>query len=127
MKTIILDLSAQGQSDEEIAQHLTSLGHRSPMQASVLPNTVKIVRLKHRIFHTRSQSHPRHIQGFLTVPQIAEALHISPHWVYDSIHNGQIGVVKDVNTGLYLFPDEPGTLEKFKDFKAGKLHNLRFS
>jgi DNA invertase Pin-like site-specific DNA recombinase len=127
MKTIILDLSTKGQSDADIAQYLTSLGHRSPMQTSVLPNTVKIIRLKHRVFQKRSQSHPRHIQGFLTVPQIADALEISPYWVYYRIDKGGIGVVKDVNTGLYLFPDEPETLEKFKDFKAGKLHNLRFS
>jgi DNA invertase Pin-like site-specific DNA recombinase len=127
MKTIILDLSTKGQSDKEIAQYLTSLGHRSPMRTSVLPNTVKIIRLKHRIFQKRSQSHPRHIQGFLTVPQIADALEISPYWIYHRIDTGCIGVVKDVNTGLYLFRDEPATLQKFKDFKAGKLHNLRFS
>lgn len=127
MENIILDLSAQGQSDEAIAQHLTALGHRSPMRPSVLPSTVKTLRLKHRIFHKRSQSHPRHIEGFLTVPQIAQALDLSPSWVYDRIANGHIGVIKDTNTGLYLFPDDPATLERFKDLKAGHLDNLRFS
>ena len=67
MERIILDLSRQGKPDEEIAEHLTALGHRSPMQTGrVLPNTVKIVRLKHHIFQKRSQSHPRHIDGYLT-------------------------------------------------------------
>ena len=127
MERVILDLSAQGQTDEAIAQQLTTLGHRSPMRPSVLPSTVRTIRLKHRIFHKRSQSHPRHIEGFLTVPQIAKALDLSPYWVYDRIDNGHIGVVKDVNTGLYLFPDEPATLEEFNDLKAGKLDNLRFS
>jgi hypothetical protein len=47
--------------------------------------------------------------------------------VYDRIDNGYIGVVKDMRTGLYLFPDEPATLEGFNDLKAGKLDNLRFS
>jgi hypothetical protein len=102
MEHFILDLSAQGQPDEEIAQ-----GHRSPMRSSVLPSTVKTIRLKHGIFQKRSQSHPRHIDGSLTVTQLARAIDISPHWVYDRIHNGCVQVVKDADTGLYLFPDDP--------------------
>jgi DNA invertase Pin-like site-specific DNA recombinase len=128
MEQIILDLSRQSKSDEEIAEHLTALGYRSPMQTDhVLPNTVKIVRLKHSIFQKRSQSHPRCIAGHLTVPQIAQQLDIYAHWVYDRIHNGRIQVVKDPETGLYLFPDEPATLEMFKKLKDGQLQNLRFS
>jgi DNA invertase Pin-like site-specific DNA recombinase len=128
MESIILDLSRQGKSDEEIAEHLTALGHRSPMQTDfVLPNTVKIVRLKHGIFQKRSQSHPRRIDGYLTVPQIARRLDISPHWMYDRIRNGRIQIVKDPETGLYLFPDEPATLEMLKRLKDGEFQNLRFS
>lgn len=128
MEKIILELSRQGRLDEEIAEHLTALGHRSPMQTDrVLPNTVKCLRLKHGIFQKRSQSHPRRVEGHLTIPQIARQLDISPHWVYDRINNGCIQVVKDPETGLYLFPDEPATLEMFKDLKDGNLKNLRFS
>ena len=128
MEKIILDLSRRGKTDEEIADHLTALGHRSPMDTHrVLPNTVKIVRLKHGIFQKRSQSHPRRVEGYLTVPQISNALDISSHWVYDRINNGRVQVVKDVDTGLYLFPDEPATLEMFRDLKEGILKNLRFS
>ena len=128
MEKIIIDRSRQGKSDADIAEQLTNLGHRSPMDPhKVLPNTVKIIRLKHGIFQKRSQSHPRHIEGYLTVPQIAKALDFSPSWAYDRIRNGRIQIVKDANTGLYLFPDDPATLEAFKALKAGKLDNLRFS
>jgi DNA invertase Pin-like site-specific DNA recombinase len=128
MEKIILDLSRQGILDEEIAAHLTALGHRSPMCTDrVLLSTVQRVRLKHRIFVKRSQSHSRCVQGYLTIPQIAQQLDISPHWVYDRINNGCIQVVKDSGTGLYLFPDEPATLEMFKDLKDGNLKSLRFS
>ena len=128
MERIILDLSRQGILDEEIAEHLTALGYRSPTQTDrVLPSTVQCVRLKHRIFIKRSQSHSRCVQGYLTIPQIAQQLDISLHWVYDRINNGRIQVVKDPGTGLYLFPDEPATLEMFKDLKDGNLKNLRFS
>ena len=128
MEQIILDLSRQGKTDEEIAEYLTDLGHRSPMQTDhVLPNTVKCLRLKHGVFQKRSQSHPRHVEGYLTIPEIARRLDISPHWVYDRINNGRIQVVKDPETRLYLFPDEPATLEMFQALKDGKLKNLRFS
>jgi DNA invertase Pin-like site-specific DNA recombinase len=128
MEKIIIDLSRQGKTDEEIADHLTALGHRSPMDTQrVLPSTVKIVRLKRGIFQKRSQSHPRRVEGYLTVTQISKALDISPHWVYDRINNGRIQVVKNADTGLYLFPDEPATIEMFKDLKDGNLKNLRFS
>ncbi len=128
MERIILDLSRQGSTDEAIAEHLTALGHRSPMQPNfVLPSTVRTIRLKHGIFQKRSQSHPRRIPGFLTPPQIARALDISPHWIYDRIHNGTIHITKDKKTRLYLFPDQPDTLNQFRLLKQGILKNLRFS
>lgn len=127
MEKIIIELSTDGQRDEDIAKHLTQLGYRSPSKPFVLPNTVKIIRLKHGIFQVRSQSHPRHIPGYLTISQISRKLDISKHWIYDRIHNGTIQIAKDPKTGLYLFPDEPATLELFQQLKEDKLHNLRFS
>ncbi len=127
MEKIIVELSTAGQSDEDIAQHLTQLGYRSPMKPWVLPSTVRTIRLKHRIFQVRSQSHPRRIPDYLTVSQIARELDIPNHWIYDRINKGTIQIDKDPQTGLYLFPDEPTTLELFKKLKSGQLNNLRFS
>ena len=86
-------------------QQLTARGHRSPMRQQVLPSTVKTIRLKHGIMIKRHQSHPRRIDGFLTVPQLAKKLGITAHFIYDRIHNGTIEIVKDQATRLYLFPD----------------------
>jgi hypothetical protein len=127
MEQLIVDLSQQGKLDEEIAAQLTALGYRSPKHPQkVLPSTVKTIRLRHRIFQKRSQSHPRQIPGYLTIPQLAKALEVSPYWFYDRINNGRIQISKDEPTGLYLFPDKPETLEKFQLFKSGILKNLRF-
>ena len=126
MEARILQLAAEGHSDEEAAQQLTQEGYRSPMRSVVLRSTVQIVRLRHRIFAKRSQSHPRQVRGHLTAPQLAEKLGVSPHWIYDRIHNGTIQVAKDKELNLYLFPDRPKTLERFGKLVAGKLHNLRF-
>jgi hypothetical protein len=126
MEALIVELAREGHTDEEVAQRLTTLGHRSPMKTFVLPSTVKIVRLKHQILVKRSQSHPRHIPGRLTVSQIAQALNISPHWVYDRIHNGTIVVTRDETTRVFLFPDDPATLEQLRALQQGKLNKLRF-
>jgi hypothetical protein len=87
---------------------------------------VRLLRLTQRLFQQRSQSHPRHIAGALTVPQSAGALAVPVHWIYDHIHRGTIAVTKDPTTGLYMFPDRPPTLKMFKDLQAGKRRNIRF-
>jgi hypothetical protein len=122
----VLELHAAGKSDPEIAEELTAAGFRSPMRQEVLVNTVKLLRLKHRLFVSRAQSHPRRIAGCLTVPQMARALDLSVHWLYDRIHNGRIQLQKNPATGLYLFPDHPTTLERLKQLRDGHIQNLRF-
>jgi hypothetical protein len=124
MERLVLERSAQGIPDEVIAQELTEQGYRSPMQPFVLPSTVKLMRLRHGIFQVRHQSHPRQVAGSLTLSQVAKALDITPHWVYDRIHNGTIQVRRDPVTKLYLFPDTPATLEQFRQLRAGTLKTL---
>ena len=51
---------------------------------------------------------------------------ITPHWVYDRIHNGTIEVARDPETNLYMFPDKPNTIALFKLLRTGKIQNLRF-
>src|SRR6266545_3534650 len=126
MEQIILEQSGTGVSDEEIARQLTAQGYRSPMRDVVLPSTVKTLRLKHRLFQKRSQSHPRRIEGWLTVPQLAQQLKLNVHWIYDRIKNGRIQVRKDAATGLYLFPDTPATLEAVSTLQSGKQAQVSF-
>jgi DNA invertase Pin-like site-specific DNA recombinase len=127
MENLIIKLAAEGVADEEIATRLTAQGYRSPMSQTVLASTVRIIRLRHGLMRKRSQSHPRHITGYLTVTQIAVAVGVSHHYLYDRIHNGTIEVVKDQATRLFLFPDIPATLELFRQLKSGHLKKLRFS
>jgi hypothetical protein len=126
MEHLIHALFAAGYRDEAIAKRLTALGHRSPSSQAVLPNTVRLLRLQQRLLQKCTQSHPRHLAGYLTVPQLACALAVPVHWIYDHIYRGTIAVTKDPTTGLYRFPDQPQTLKLFKDLKAGKRRNIRF-
>ena len=126
MERLVLERSAQGATDEAIAHELTAQGYRSPMHPFVLPSTVRGLRLKHRQFLVRHQSHPRRVAGPLTLPQLAKALDSAPHWIYDRINNGCIQISKDATTRLYLFPDQPATLEQFNALRAGTVKTIRF-
>ena len=107
-----------------MARQLTQHGYRSPSRPVVLPSTVKGIRLKLGLMQNRSQSHPRQIAGYLTVPQLAAALGITPHWVYHQIKCGTVVITaRCADPGLYLFPDRPETLEAFGQLRAGHLAN----
>jgi DNA invertase Pin-like site-specific DNA recombinase len=126
MERQILDRATEGKSDEEIATLLTAKGYHSTKHAAVLVSTVRLVRLRHRLFRKRSQSHPRHLTGYLTIPQLADRLGIKTGWLYHQIHNGTIQIARDRKTNLYLFPDQPSTITLFEQLQAGKLEKLRF-
>jgi hypothetical protein len=126
MEKEVVQLARQGWTDEQIAGRLTREGCRSPRCSAVLVSTVRGIRLRHRLFVTRSQSHPRRIPGYLTLPQIARHLTVSPHWIHDRINNGTIQVLKDPERRLYLFPDQLTTLARFRKHRDGKVKNLRF-
>jgi DNA invertase Pin-like site-specific DNA recombinase len=118
-------LFAEGKSDDEMARQLTQQGYHSPSQPSVLPSTVKGIRLKLSLMQNRSQSHPRRIAGYLTVPQLAKALAITPHWVYHQIKRGTVAITRNTTTGLYLFPDTPQTLDAIRQLRASQRTELR--
>jgi DNA invertase Pin-like site-specific DNA recombinase len=122
----VLALHKMGKSDEDIVQELSAVGFRSPMHEELLVSTVRGLRLKHRCFQTRHQSHPRSVPGFLTVTQVAQRLGLSVHWLYDRLHNGQIQLQKDPTTQLFLFPDHPSTLERLTHLRAGNLQRVAF-
>jgi hypothetical protein len=124
MEETILVMARAGNSDKAITEHLTLQGHRSPRSEVMLESTVKNIRLSHRIFHRACQSHPRHVEGHLTVPQLARKLDVPKHWVYDRIHNGTIAVQKDDSTGSYLFPDKQKMIQQFRQLRDGQINHV---
>jgi len=122
----VLQLYRAGKTDDDIVRGLSTVGFRSPMHQDLLVSTVRGLRLKHRCFQVRHQSHPRSVKGFLTVTQVAERLGLSLHWLYDRLHNGQIQLQKDSTTHLFLFPDHPSTLEQLTRLRAGLLQRVGF-
>ncbi len=125
MEETILSMAREGKTDQEIAEHLTRQGHRSPKGPIVLVSTVRIIRLRHRLLIKQSQSHPRRIPGHLTVSQVAERLEVSKHWIYDRIHNGTIQIERDPVSRLFLFQDSLMTTTLLKQLKAGEIPKVR--
>ncbi len=74
----------------------------------------------------KGASRAHNVSGYFTVSQVARKLEVPNPWLYARIYNGTIQVAKDVRMGLYLFPDEPATVERFQELKEGKIHKLRF-
>lgn len=125
MEEQIVALSREKRTDKEIAEHLTKQGHRSPRRESVIESTVRNIRLKHDIFVERSQSHPQRPTGHLTIAQLAQQLGVEQHWLYARIYNGRIQVERDAETGLYLFADNPETVEQLRKLRDGEVKTVR--
>jgi len=126
MEAEVLRLETQGQSDEDIAQRLTAKGFRSPQRPRVLVSTVRTIRLRHGRLHRYRGPRPRRVPRSLTVPQIAAAVGVKPHWVYHLISRGRIVVSRDEASGLYLFPDGSETLEAFRQLRDSHITALRY-
>lgn len=127
MEKFIIEHAHLNFTDEEIAEKLTQMGCRSPMKSFVIASTVQTIRLKHKIFKVRSQSHPTRVKGFLSVSQIAKKIGVSNHWIYDRINNDCIKLLKSPHPKkFYLFPDSQKTITLFEGLKKGIFYNLDF-
>jgi hypothetical protein len=126
MEARILELEAGGMSDEDIARLLTKDGFRSPKHDVLLTSTVKGLRLKHQRYHRYRKARPRRVAGCLTVPQIAQAIGVTAHWLYNLMSRGVIEIDRDPDTQLYLFPDRPETIDALQRLKAGAIAHARF-
>jgi DNA invertase Pin-like site-specific DNA recombinase len=122
----ILELSRQGRSDQEIAAQLTTEGFRSAKRERVGPWTVKRIRLQRGVLINGVAPHPRRVTGFLTTSQVADALGVRVRWIITRIKRGEVRAQRDERGRIYLFPDEPDTLERLRQYKAGHMRQVDF-
>ncbi|MCA1837284.1 MAG: recombinase family protein [Actinobacteria bacterium] len=129
MERLVVKLFEEGNTDTEIAQYLTELGHRSPQKKHVVRSTVQTIRHRHGVLRggrVKGTSRAHHVCGYFTVSQVAQKLEVPNPWVYARIYNGTIQITKDAKTGLYLFPNDSATVEEFRELKEGKIQKLQF-
>lgn len=125
MQPEALRLSKEGRSDAEAARRLTAAGFRSPSCETVLPSTVREIRLRHGVLLHPASSRPRQVAGHLTVTALAKKLGVLSHRTYDRIRSGVIRVRKDNASGTYLIPDNQKTLRRFRQLLSGQLQTPR--
>ena len=130
MERLVVKFFKEGKTDRQIAQRLTELGHRSPREREqVLRSTVQSIRHRHGLIRgarVKGASRAHYVPGRLTLSEVARKLEVPKPWMYNRIYNGAIQVAKDNRTGLYLFPDDPATIERFRELKEGKIRKLQF-
>ncbi len=122
----ILALESEGKSDDDIAAILTQEGFRSAQSDRLLRSTVQSIRLKHGRIHRFWGPRPRRVNGFLTLPQVAEKVGVKPHWIYHLIDTKIIRINKDEKSRLYLFPDSKKTIDDFRRLKTGSVKRLDY-
>jgi DNA invertase Pin-like site-specific DNA recombinase len=120
----ILKRAREGQSDKEIARSLTEAGFRSPMDTTLLPSTVKSIRLNGGCLQRYRGPRPRRVADHLTVPQIAKEVGVKAHWIYHLIRRRRVNVDRDAATDMYLFPNRPDVVEEFRRLKTGQIDRL---
>ncbi len=124
----VRELATAGRSDREIARILTAEGHRSPSRAGgVLPSTVRrirrgVLRLASRARSSRWDAIP----GWLSIPEVAHRLEVSPNWVRACIRHGTIRLDRDPATGRHLFPDTEQTLTVLRRLRAHQVVSADF-
>ncbi len=129
MEGLVVKLFKEGKTDRQIARRLTEMGHRSPQREQVVRSTVQTIRHRHGLIRgarVKGASREHHVPGYLTLPEVARRVEVPKHWIYNRVSNGAIQVAKDERMGLYLFPDDPATIERFRELKEGKVRKLRF-
>jgi DNA invertase Pin-like site-specific DNA recombinase len=106
-----------GFNDAQIAAQLTSEGFRSAWSIEVNPLAVRDIRRKHGWTLWNSPGRTRRLyklDGYLTVPALAQRLGVSQNWVRRRIHNGQIDpqyVTRRRPYNTYLIQDVPQLME----------------
>ena len=128
MERLVVELFEEGETDRQIAWRLTEMGHRSAHRKHVVRSTVQTIQHRHGLIRgarVKGASRAHHIPGRLTVSEVARKLEVPKPWMYNRIYNGAIQIVKDDRTGLYLAPDDPATIERFRELKEGKVRKLR--
>lgn len=126
IEEIILTMARAGQTDKQIATHLTQGGYRSPRSNLFLASTVTRIRQQRGIIHHEKLCRPHVIPGSLRPYQLALRLQVRPHWIYDRIRNGTIQIKKDHTHKAYLFPDSPATIKTLRQLIDGQVNFISF-
>ena len=124
MRDRILELAQNGMPDDEIANALTSEGHRSPNCADkVLPVTVQRIRLAAGVKVAVQRDRWQHDPGLLSANEFASKLGIPVNWLYVQIRKRRL-LIDRQPTGAYLFPGTPSVFDAVRSLRNNTISSL---
>ena len=107
----LLELGAQGDSDQAIARLLTEEGFRSARSPRVTASLVgEIRRARGQISLTEQFRTQAKVEGQWTVFGLSQELGVHRNWLYTRIRKGTLLATRHAVIGHYLVPDEPELL-----------------
>jgi DNA invertase Pin-like site-specific DNA recombinase len=107
----------QGFSDKQIAEELTSEGHRSAHSLSISPQIVMKIRHKHGWHFTRQHRELPKVDGYLTTRELSSLLGVDRSWVSRRISNGTINskyLSRYPKGNIHLIQDDPKLIEQLR-------------
>jgi DNA invertase Pin-like site-specific DNA recombinase len=111
----VLELSAAGYPDPEIARRLTQEGFRSARRPGISADLVaQSRRARGQGSLTEQFKTQAKIDGHWTVCGLAQALAVHRNWLYARIRRGQIPATRHPVLGHYLVPDDPDLLARLR-------------
>ncbi len=120
----VLEIAQAGMPDYEIAAVLTIEGHRSPDSAeTVLPITVRRIRLAAGIKVAVQRNKWDHAPSILSANKVATTLGIPVNWLYVQIRRGCL-LIDRQPTGAHLFPNSPYTLNAVRSLRYHTIPSL---
>jgi hypothetical protein len=121
----VATMARAGASDADIAATLNERGHRLAHGRPVLVSTVRKLRLAQGIRYRPEMR--RLVEGALTLPQIAQAVGVSEAWIHHRIRTGRIRIDHHPKHRLYLFPDQPATIDALRRLAQGEVRHVDLS
>ena len=127
MEETILSLARQGKTDQDIAEHLTKQGHRSPKGPVVLTSTVQgssacvidsLSSGANRIHDTSRATSP--------CPRSPIVLRSQSTGSTIGFTTARSGSHATLIRKIFLFPDTPMTITAFEQLKAGEIRKVCF-
>jgi hypothetical protein len=109
----VLELSAAGYPDPEIARRLTQEGFHSARRPHISADLVaESRRARGQLSLTEQFKTQAKIDGQWTICGLAQALAVHRNWLYARIRRGQIPATRHPLLGHYLIPDDPDLLAR---------------
>jgi hypothetical protein len=123
MRERVLELARADLPDDEIAAALTAEGHRSPRSDSVLPTTVRGIRLSAGRKMIKQRTRWRHDAAQLSAPELASRLNIPVNWIYVKIRRGHI-LIDRQPSGAFLFENTAAVSEAVQKLRGHVLKKI---